>query len=93
VYGCAEKFALLFQKDLDVTDLKTENSPGSGAGAKKSGQQGGGKKGRDTAKEAIVIKNISVGLRTAVLAFATDWLLRHCTVRLDGAAGEVTTML
>ncbi len=97
MWGCAEKFALRFQKDLEAIEVKTVRSPAAAAGSVSKGQQGGGKKGRVPDKEARAIrsqKSISLGLRTAVLAFATNWLLRHCRGILDSAAaGEFTTML
>ncbi len=91
MWGCPDKFALQFQKDLETVDPQ-----GAAAGSIRKGQRGGGKKGTDIAG-ALAIRDqttMSLGLRTAVLAFATNWLMRHCRGRLDdGTPGEVTAIL
>ncbi len=69
---------------------------GAAAGSIRKGQRGGGKKGSGNAG-ALAIgdqKHMSLGLRTAVLAFASNWLMRHCRGGIDdGTAGEVVAML
>ncbi len=91
MWGCPEKFALQFQKDLETVDPR-----GAAAGSIRKGQKGRGRKARDMAGALASSDQTktSLGLRTAVLAFATNWLMRHCRGKLDDAkAGEVTTML